>query len=395
MSKTIAVGSYQELKGEIVRVLLEGHERARQAVEQERVKAYWEVGRILDNRLPAERESGYGTRVMAKLAADLEMEPRRLYNMVEVFRAFEKLNPNSILTFTHYLHLSRVDDQAERVNLAEKCEAEGWSVRELKVVLGIGEGGNGSGGGVAQLPEKEAPEGEGPPRLTAKKGRLFTYRVLPPGSSESEIKLDLGFRVRLSLTQSSAGGPSSGKSAAGKDPATAVERNEPGTAVEGAEAGTAGGIDVGTIVECLEDPKGDLEYGGTHYRLVEDNKPRTKLYTYAATVLSIIDGDTLWVEIDCGFGVSIEEKLRLRGINTPELSTDEGVVARLFVCEQVKVGSTIVLTTSRSDLYDRYVADVFYLQGEERSDIILGKGVYLNRELLADGFATRFDDGGR
>ena len=52
MSKTLTLGgSYQELKGEIVRVLLEGHERARQAVERERVKAYWEVGRILDNHL--------------------------------------------------------------------------------------------------------------------------------------------------------------------------------------------------------------------------------------------------------------------------------------------------------------------------------------------------------
>ena len=366
MSKTLTLGgSYQELKGEIVRVLLEGHERARQAVERERVKAYWEVGRILDNHLPAERESSYGTRVMTQLAADLGMEPRRLYNMVEVFRAFEILNSDSILTFTHYLHLSRVADQEERVQLVGKCEAEGWSVRELKVVLGIGEGGNGSGGGVAQLPEKEATAGEDLPKLTAKKGRLFTYRVIPPGTSQSEgeegVKLDLGFRVRLCLTQ----------------------------------VDSAGGIDAGRIVECVEDSKGNLEFGGARFRLVEDNKPRTKLYTYAATVLSIIDGDTMWVEIDCGFGVSIEEKLRLRGINTPELSTDEGVVARLFVCEQVKVGSIIVMTTSRSDLYDRYVADIFYLQGEDSPDAILSKGEYLNRELLADGLATRFDDGGR
>ena len=187
MSKALAVGSYQELRGEIVRVLLVGHERARQAVERERVKAYWDVGRILDNHLQTTTgDSGYGTRVMAQLAADLEMEPRRLYNMVEVFRAFEKLNSDSILTFTHYLHLSRVADQEERGKLVGKCEAEWWSVRELKVVLGIGEGGNGSGGGVAQLSEKEAPAVEDLPKLTAKKGRLFTFRVLPPGTSESE-----------------------------------------------------------------------------------------------------------------------------------------------------------------------------------------------------------------
>ena len=41
----------------------------------------------------------------------------------------------------------------------------------------------------------------------------------------------------------------------------------------------------------------------SRYRLIEDNKPRTKFYTYGAQVLSIIDGDTMWVEINCGFGV--------------------------------------------------------------------------------------------
>ena len=50
------------------------------------------------------------------------MEPRRLYNInekqrVEVFRAFEKLNSHSILTFTHYLHISRVSSQSERDGL--------------------------------------------------------------------------------------------------------------------------------------------------------------------------------------------------------------------------------------------------------------------------------------
>ena len=364
MNETIA-GSYQVLRKEVVRVLLQGHERARQAVERERAQAYWEVGRILDEHLRTTGgESGYGNRVMGQLAEDLEMETRRLYNMLEVFRAFEKLNSNSILTFTHYLHISRVSSLEDREELVERCEVEGWSVSELKVVLGDSEGEVGSGIGVAELPEGNTggPVAVVEADLVPKKGRLFTYRLLAAtpsdteGEREGEVKLDLGFRMRLSL------------------PTLEVP-----------------GIEPGKSVECVADSKGEIEYGGRRFRLVEDNKPRTKLYTYRAQVLRIIDGDTLWVEIDCGFGVSIEEKLRLRGIDTPEMSSDEGVMARLFVGERLKAGSTIVLTTSRSDLYDRYVADVFFLPNEEDSAVILEQGLYLNRELLTAGLATRIE----
>jgi endonuclease YncB( thermonuclease family) len=364
MNETIA-GSYQVLRKEVVRVLLQGHERARQAVERERAQAYWEVGRILDEHLRTTGgESGYGNRVMGQLAEDLEMETRRLYNMLEVFRAFEKLNADSILTFTHYLHISRVANQEDREELVERCEVEGWSVSELKVVLGDSEGEDGSGIGVAALPEGNTggPVVVVEADLVPKKGRLFTYRLLATAPSEAEggrggeVKLDLGFRIRLSL------------------PTLEVP-----------------GIEPGKSVECVADSKGEIEYGGRRFRLVVDNKPRTKLYTFGAQVLRIIDGDTLWVEIDCGFGVSIKEKLRLRGIDTPEMSGDEGVMARLFVGERLKEGSTIVLTTSRSDLYDRYVADVFFLPNEEDTAVILAQGLYLNRELLIAGLATRIE----
>ncbi len=77
------------------------------------------------------------------------------------------------------------------------------------------------------------------------------------------------------------------------------------------------------------------------------------------------------------------------------MSSDEGVIARLFVEQLLKVGATIVLTTSRTDLYDRYVADVFYLPEEEDAGVILAEGRYLNRELVEAGLATRFDDGSR
>lgn len=57
----------------------------------------------------------------------------------------------------------------------------------------------------------------------------------------------------------------------------------------------------------------------------------------------------------------------------------------------MKEGSTIVLTTSRRDLYDRHVADVFFLPNEEDTAVILAQELYLNRELLIAGLATRIE----
>ncbi len=45
----------------------------------------------------------------------------------------------------------------------------------------------------------------------------------------------------------------------------------------------------------------------------------------------LIDGDTVWLDIDCGFRVWTRQKVRLRGIDAPELPTAEGQRAKDFV----------------------------------------------------------------
>ena len=360
----LASAGYEQLKVEISRVFIEGHERARQAVERERVATCWEVGRLLDSHLGDHQGgSGYGERMMAQLGADLELEVRRLYEMLEVFRAFQKLRTSAILTFSHYVDLSRLAEPAMREEFARKVEDEGWSVRELRLAIksealaarALGE--IGEGGRDPQMVEGSAGSDREVAPLAPRKGRLFTYRVLA-GESPNTMKLDLGFRMRLNLTDAE-----------------------------------SQGIEPGTSVECVKDPAGPLEFRGERFGLAVDKKPRTKLYTYAARVMRVIDGDTLWAEIDCGFGISIEEKLRLRAINTPEMSQEEGKIARQFVVGELKRADPIVLTTSRTDLYDRYVADVFYLPGEKDAATMLKCGTYLNRELLDVGLAQRFDEG--
>jgi len=108
---------------------------------------------------------------------------------------------------------------------------------------------------------------------------------------------------------------------------------------------------------------------------------------YQAFVERVIDGDTLWAYINTGMGVWVREKLRLRGIDTPELKTKGGQIAKRFVMKELKQCPFIVIRTLKSDKYDRYLADIFYLPKETQADVVAREGRYLNQELLTEHLA--------
>ena len=45
------------------------------------------------------------------------------------------------------------------------------------------------------------------------------------------------------------------------------------------------------------------------------------MYEYRAQLIKVIDGDTIDAKIDLGFGISIEKRVRLVGIDAPEVRT--------------------------------------------------------------------------
>ncbi len=124
------------------------------------------------------------------------------------------------------------------------------------------------------------------------------------------------------------------------------------------------------------------------------NVPRNQIqhlgkasYTYPARVESVIDGDTIWAIIDCGFDTFVREKLRFHRIDTPELGTPQGEKARRYVERVLKASPRIVVRTHSYDKYARYLADIFYLPGVTSYERICSDGLYLNQELLDKGLA--------
>lgn len=83
-------------------------------------------------------------------------------------------------------------------------------------------------------------------------------------------------------------------------------------------------------------------------------------------------------------GIFVEQKLRLRGLDCPEMNTPEGQAAKRFVDALVNDSKAVVLSTTKPDKYDRYSADVF-LQPDT------GEEIFLNNTLLQNHHAIRKD----
>lgn len=92
-------------------------------------------------------------------------------------------------------------------------------------------------------------------------------------------------------------------------------------------------------------------------------------YTYRAALERVVDGDTLDIHVDLGFGVTIKQRFRIYGINAPEIfsvkiGTDErskGEAAKQFVSQQLPTVFTVKTYKDGQEKYGRYLCDVLYV----------------------------------
>lgn len=84
-------------------------------------------------------------------------------------------------------------------------------------------------------------------------------------------------------------------------------------------------------------------------------------YIYQATVVRIIDGDTLVFDLDLGCSVTVRKTIRLVGINAPEMSTPAGLLSKTFLNTQLVIGQQYVVQTflDKNDKYGRLLGNVF------------------------------------
>jgi micrococcal nuclease len=85
----------------------------------------------------------------------------------------------------------------------------------------------------------------------------------------------------------------------------------------------------------------------------------TPTYTYKAMITRVVDGDTFDLTVDLGMRVSTLIRVRVRGVNAPELRTAEGKVLKATLVSMLE-GKPCTVTTHKDpgDKYGRWLADI-------------------------------------
>lgn len=92
-------------------------------------------------------------------------------------------------------------------------------------------------------------------------------------------------------------------------------------------------------------------------------------YVYDAKIVRVIDGDTFDFEIDLGFSIHVKERLRLYGVNTPEIKgaeRPEGLRVKKYVTGLI-LNKTFEILVYKKGKYGRYVADLMLTKKERLS----------------------------
>lgn len=114
------------------------------------------------------------------------------------------------------------------------------------------------------------------------------------------------------------------------------------------------------------------------------------MYEYRCKIVKIIDGDTVDVDIDLGFGVWMhKERIRLYGIDTPESRTrdlDEkkyGLIAKGWIEKFMPVGSmqTLITQKDKSGKFGRILGK--FRVNDGHYDVILNDWMISNHHAVA------------
>ncbi len=108
---------------------------------------------------------------------------------------------------------------------------------------------------------------------------------------------------------------------------------------------------------------------------------------YQAKVTSVFDGDTITATVRLGLGVSVVKKIRLLGIDTPEMRGEDkakGAIARDYVRSLI-LNKEIIVRTNKDKVgkYGRLLAIILVK--------IDGKEVNLNEHLIAKRYAVEYE----
>ena len=110
------------------------------------------------------------------------------------------------------------------------------------------------------------------------------------------------------------------------------------------------------------------------------------------SVHRVVDGDTIDASIDLGFDISLEKRIRLAGVDTPESRTTDlkekamGLESKEWLKKKLEGAKDIIIKTELPDSTEKYgrIIGHLFINGQETS---------LNNQMIAEGYALAYDGG--
>jgi micrococcal nuclease len=104
------------------------------------------------------------------------------------------------------------------------------------------------------------------------------------------------------------------------------------------------------------------------------------------TIKKIVDGDTIDVDIDLGFGIAISHRVRLKGIDAAETRTldleekTKGLAAKEWLKKELSREGEWIIETTKEDKYGRILGTLY----------LVGDPVTVNEKMLNEGIAEPY-----
>ncbi len=317
-----SVQTYDELLDAIRKVQSASRKRVEQAINQEKIREAWETGKLIDAHvLQFKERADYGHEVLKRLARDLGTSDTELGFCLQFVRAYPIYPHAGKLTWSDYRDLLSLNDPEDRSEVEALAVRGNWNRDELR----------------EEIRKRQS-------RVTAEPSRL---EVLQPG------------KINTYRVVKAAAGPYTGRL--------------------GLDLGFSNYFQPDGISQFKENDIVTFENG----RLKKIEAEEAMLFTYNAYVTEVIDADTFHALVDLGFKIVTEQKLRLRGLDAPPVESADGREAKAFLQKQLPAsGTPVLIRTTKSDKYDRYLADVWV--GPK----------WLNQELVESGYALKLGSAG-
>jgi len=116
-------------------------------------------------------------------------------------------------------------------------------------------------------------------------------------------------------------------------------------------------------------------------------------------ILRVVDGDTIDADIDLGFSISLEKRIRLAGIDTPESRTTDakekalGLEVKEWLKKKLEGQTDVIVKTELPDSTEKYgrILGHLFIGDKEVSAVNRKKSV--NNQMIDEGYAWKYDGG--